>query len=548
MTINHSRAISKRSGIQLNYISDESEIGSVASDYNSAFVGRFPRGRIDKVFAVTRENHKRKLGEAVSMTVSPLGEAHVHVFEALRYGTQQAIMARLVSKDAVLKLIAITAVVPPVEGAPVTPLLSAVTEASGLPAGALMTLKHKECFSDGVIVEINAEAAETELGAPAPSKVVTLRLVDVQTGKVILGPFRGSLDPASVDEYRNSDYIVDVVAKGTDLLEVVEVAEGASVPVTCTFYGRKNNKDVYASQAISYFDEGPKVYTSTEIEDAIQRLKRSRPNFTYLGLGGTQNVALLAAMLDAAKEINKILPWDVPGNLDPLAASMFRDSVGGSAQTLYSHCYWTPLKTDNPLAGGKAWIGTSGQQIGLRCARNAQVNAKGIAPRNQPIAGSDYALNRTNITQTYEPEADELELLAVARINPCIFMDYNSGPKYAWIDSLTGAPTEGATKLQSVSEMGTWIDDKVVNYGLECLQKPMAKSIRLQTRFLGELFGAVESAGWLQPTAELDGRAYQATVAAHAPSPYDTLDVRYDLCYDGTNRITIVQQTIVRAS
>lgn len=547
MTIQHSRAISKRSGVQLNYISDESEIGSVASDYNGAWVAKLSRGRIDKVFAVTSEKLKRFTGNPVSMTVSALAEAQVHMYEALRYGTQQAIISRLISEEAVLKLIAITAVVPGESGA-VPAMLSAVTEAEGLPANALLTLKHKECFNDGVIVEIHADAAENAEGVQVPSKIVTIRLVDVQTDKVILGPFQGSLSPTSVDEYGNSNYIVDVVAKSTELLEVVEVAADASVPVACLFYGKKNNKDLYLSEKVSYFSEGPTVFTTGEIDKAIQRLKRSRPNFTYIGAGGTQSVALISALLDAGKEINKQVVWDVPGNLDEEAAVIFYDSVGGSSDALYSQCYWTPSKSDNPLAGGKAFIGTSGQQIGLRCARNAQVNAKGIAPRNQPIAGSDFALSRTNITQVLDPEKDGLELLAGSRINPCIFMDYASGSKYAWIDSLTGAQTTGASKLIAVAEMATWLDDKVTAYAQEVLQKPMEESVELMLRFLGELFPALESAGWLRGTAELGGASWTADVQPNKASPFDTMDVRYDVCYDGTNRVTIVQQTLVRAS
>jgi len=547
MTVSFSRAIGKRSGVQLNPISDLSEIGSIASDYNGAFAARLSRGRIDKVFAVTREQIRRLTGEPMSMTVSALGETQVHLYEALRYGAQQAIVARLVSKDAVLKLIAVTAAATPESGA-VPKMLKAVSEAEGLPAGALLTLRHKECFNDGVVVEINAEAAETDVGAPAPSKVVLIRLVDPQTGKVILGPYRGSLSPTSADEFGNSDYIVDVVAKSTDLLEVVDVAEDASVPVACAFYGKADNKARYQSEKVEYFTEGPTVYTSAEIENAISRLKRSRPNFTYIGAGGTQNVALISALLDLGKDINKQVVWDVPGHLAPDAAATFYASIGGSTNSLYSQAFWAPIKSDNPLAGGKAYIGTSGQQIGLRCARNAQVNAKGIAPRNQPIAGSGFALSRTNITQTYEPTDDELEVLAESRINPCIFKDYSSGAKYAWLDSLTGAQTEGATKLIAVAEMGTWLDDKVTNNAQECLQKPMAQSISLHLRFLGDLLPALESAGWLQGTAELDGASYRAEVAANPSSPYDTMNSRYEVCYDGTNRVTIVQQTIVRAS
>jgi hypothetical protein len=259
-------------------------------------------------------------------------------------------------------------------------------------------------------------------------------------------------------------------------------------------------------------------------------------------------VALLSLVASLGKEINKQFPFDVPGRLSPEAAAAFIQSIGASIKELYGQAYWAPLKRDNPIAGGKAFFGTSGQQIGLRCARNAQVNAKGIAPRNRVIAGSDYGLAGTNITQTYEPGNDDLELLAENQINPCIFKDYPSGAKYAWIDSLTGAQTTGASKLIAVAEMATFLDDKVAAFGQETSQKPMNDSITMMSRFLATLLPAIESAKWLNGTAELDGAGWQFQVKRNEAAPYDEMDAFYDVCYDGTNRVTRAQQTIVRQS
>lgn len=548
MTIQMSRAISKRSGVQQNYISDQSAIGSVAGDYNGATAGRFSRGRIDKVFAVTRTNHERMLGAPVSLNVSALGEAHVQAYEALRYGAQQMIVSRLIADDAVNKLLIARVPGAVQEGQPAEAVWSVGLEGDGLPAGALIAFKHLECFNDGLVCEINAEAAEGDDGQPTASKVITVQFVDPLSGKTIIGPFTGSLDPSAVDEFGNSACITDVIDKGTDLLDVVELAAEATVPVACPFYGKENNKAKFASAKLMYFTEGRTVYTASEMAKAIDRLRRSRPNFTYLGSGGTENVALLALLGDLGKEINKQFVFDVPGRLSPEAAAAFVQSIGASIKTLYGQAFWAPLKRDNPIAGGKAYIGTSGQQIGLRCARNAQVNAKGIAPRNRPIAGSSYGLNGANITQTYEPGDDDLELLAENQINPVIFKDYPSGAKFAWVDSLTGAQTTGASKLIAVAEMATFLDDKVAAFGQESLQKPMEDSITETSRFLSNLLAAVQSAKWLRPTAELDGMAYQAEVKPNEAAPYDEMDVLYDVCYDGTNRITRGQQTIVRQS
>ncbi|WP_426237455.1 hypothetical protein [Pseudomonas sp. TWP3-2] len=551
MTVNMSRAINKRSGVQQNYIADKSEIGSVASDYNGGFIGRFARGRIDKVFAVSLSRIDRKLGAAVSLNISPLGEAMIQVYEALRYGTQQAVVSRLIASDAVNKLLIATATVPAQAGGEAPAVWSTGLESAELPVGALIAFKHHECFNDGLTCEINAQAAEDDQGVAVPSKIITVQFIDKVSGKTIIGPFTGSLDLNATDEYGNSSYIADVIDKGTDDLDVIEVAANASVPVTCGFYGKANNQDKFVSAHLEYFTEGRKVYTATEMAAAADRLRRSKPNFTYLNAGGTENVALLSLMADLGKELNKQFPFDVPGRLSPEAAVAFVQSIGASVKTLYGQAYWAPLKRDNPIAGGKAFFGTSGQQIGLRCARNAQVNAKGIAPRNRVIAGSDYGLSGTNITQTYDVnEVDDLELLAENQINPCIFKDYpTSGGKYAWLDSLTGAQTTGASKLIAVAEMATFLDDKVAAYGQETLQKPMNDSVTMMTRFMAKnLLPACESAGWFNGTAELDGSAWRTRTQPDESAPYDIMSVQYDVCYQGTNRITKAQQSIIRQS
>lgn len=542
MSIPFSRTVNKRSGVQLNYIDDKSAIPSTSTVANNmAIAGRFPRGRIDKVFAVTRGNEARMLGDPVSLSVSALGEAYVHVYEALRKGTVQAIVSRLVSASAKLQLMVATA------GTVADGTWSLIDQGAALPSGALLSLKHLECFSDGVQPEINAVTATDATGTAIATKVVTLQLRDVSSGNVILGPFTGSLDPTAVDEYQNSYYIGDIVAQNTDALQVVDVASGATVLPTCVFYGKSGSTAKFAAKALLYFTEGSTSYTTAELDAAIDRLRKSKPTFTYIGSGGTQNVALLSRLLALGKLINKQVPWDIAGSLTPAAAVTFYASIGSATDSMYSQCYWAPILAKNPCVGGMAYIGTSGQQIGLRCARNAQTNAKGIAPRNVVIAGSDYGLDRTNMSQTYDIDPDvDLELLAASQINPVIFIDYASGGKYAWYDSLTGAQTTGETKLIAVAECSSYVDDTLASAAQESLQKPMKKAVKTLTTFTAKFLKDIDSAEWLQSSAELDGASYSANIAPNSASPYDTINLNTYICYDGTNRVTVQQQTIVR--
>ncbi|WP_395601215.1 hypothetical protein AB4P95_29825 (plasmid) [Pseudomonas sp. A1437] len=547
MTIPFSRSIDKRSGVQLNYINDMSEMPSTSTvAHNMAITGRFARGRTDKVFAVSRDKIKRVLGSAQSLSVSALGEPYVHIYEALKKGTVQAIVSRLVSADATNKLMVATAAVAPAEGQPAPPVWTLVDEATGATGTYLIAIRHLECFSDGVKAEIHADAATDAEGEPVASKIITLQLRDVATNAIVLGPYKGSLDPAALDEFGQSNYIADIVAQYTDLLQVVDVHADAEVPVACVFYGKKDNKDVYASAALNYFTEGSTLYTTEDLDAAIDRIKRSKPTFTYIGGGGTESLALISRLLDLGKQINKQVAWDIAGRFTPEAAATFYASVGGATDSLYSQCYWAPITATNPVVGGKAYMGTSGMNIGLRCARNAQTNAKGIAPRNVVIAGSDFAVDRTSMVQTYEPSDDELEVLAASRINPVIYKDYASGGKYAWLDSLTGAQTEGATKLIAVVEMATYVDDTIASAAQEALQKPMAKAIEKTTKFIATFLEALQSANWLQPSEALDGACYQATIQANANQPFEKMNIDTAICYDGTARIIVQQQSIVR--
>jgi hypothetical protein len=537
-----SRSVGKRSGVQTNTIRDKSEQPSTSTAaHNIALVGRFPRGRIDKAFAVGQGRFKRTLGQAVSLAVSKLAEPAVHIYESLQAGTVQAVVSRLVGTGAVTKLMVATAANDKAAGE-VWALADQNTDLNG---GYLIALKHLECFSDGVIAEIHADAATSADGSKAPSKIVTVQLRDVIDNRVILGPFKGSLDVTALDEFQKSFYIGDVIAQNTDVLEVVSVAENASVGADCVFYGRKDNKDLFSSKLLKYFEEGEQVYSNGDMDKAINRLKRSRQTYSYLCSGGTENVALISRLLKLGSSINRQVLWDIPGYLSPEAAAAFYGSVGGDTDSLYSQAYWAPLSADNPVVGGKAIFGTSGMQAGLRCARNAQTNAKGIAPRNRPVAGDGWAVARTNISQVFDLDEEiDLEVLAESRINPVIFRDYSTGGIYAWIDSLTGAKTEGASKLIAVAEMSTYVDDVVTTAAQGWLQKPMTEAIEGMSKFIKKFFESLQSAGWLRASAELGGACFVAVIEPNSSQPFEKMDVSYSICYDGTNRITNVSQTI----
>lgn len=529
------RSLGSRSGVQLNFVKDDSE-RFVPGDEAQVFagLGRFTRGRIDRAFIVSRDQMRRLLGAPVSPSVSILNEAMVHIYEAFLNGAQRVVVSRLTPAAASLKWMVASA--PTVVTDPAW-ALSTTTDAPT--ANFILALRHLECFNEGVQAEIHAEATQVS-GSDVASKRVRIRLFDLDGTQLF--EFWGSLDPAAVDESGESAYLPNVISMQTDDLECVVLAN-ASVPITASFYGLDGTGNPKVSLVnLAYFTEGGTTYSATDVDRATAALRNTQYPFGYLAGLGTQSTTIISKLGPLAIDMNKQVILDVPGNLGVDAAITFANQF--NFDTHYVQWYWAPLRAVDPLNGGKITYGVSGAQVGLRCRRNSNTDANGVPPKNYPVAGKNWPLTRTAIVQAVNPSDADLEKLAKARINPVIFQSYNSGPSFVFYDSLTAAKTEGDRKLIAVADMSSQVDDWVTAAVKEYLQLPMSESIKRSTDFLKLLFEGLEAAKWLVPSASLDGRAFVATVQANAQRPKDRVDVSYWLSYDGTTRAIFVQQTI----
>lgn len=539
------RQLGAESGVQLNPLRDGSAIPAVGNaDQSFGVIMRATRGRIDKPFRVDRGTVARKLGKGEPMRVNALNEAYVQVVEGLNNGAYQAIVQRLASDASVISWLAITTSADTFTYAvlatePVTPYLLAI--------------RHLECFNDGIVVEFRAEEKKLA-GVATANDVITLRIRD--SAGVLLYEFTGSLSADARDDFGGSAYLPDVVASKTDALEVKVGVTGAQAVVSSTSiaYGYDTGgKQKWARSGVQVcFVEGALIFDADDYAAARQKLQATQFEFAYLASAGSQAPALLAQLAQLAHETNRQFRFDVPGYLSPEAAIAFVEqlNLGASASAHLLHAYWSPLKTDDPTGvNPKGYFGTATLNIAYACARNAQKNAKGFAPKHYPIAGREFPVNRTGVSQEQAPSGQALNALARAKLNPVLYETYTGGGRYVFRDSLTLAPVDNSLKkLISVIEMSTSIDEAVTRAAKDALQLPMAISGKRTRDHLTTLFEAAEAAGWLVPSnaPEMGGKAWAFEVVPNAARPYDALDVSYWLHYDGTNRQTFVTQTITR--
>lgn len=549
MSVSFVRGLGYESGVQLNALRDNAELPSGwVEDQNFAVPMRATRGRIDRAFTVDRSNAAKRLGRGEPIRDNALNEAYVLVREALNNGAGQAVVARLHTSAAALKWIVVSAAKDG-EGA-LTGGYTFALAADEPTADFVFAVKHLECFNDGVQVAFWADEKRVG-GVNVANDIISLRLYD-PNGE-LLESLSGSLDPTALDDAGQSLHLPNVAAVAAETLQIV-TGDTTTIPSTADAYGYTAGAQPkwLRSETQVYFTEGGTAYTVDDYQRAIAALERTPFPFTYISAGGSTAPGLIDRLAQLAYQTNRQLKFDVPGNLDVEGAIEFVEqlNLSASAEAHLIQAFWAPLKSADPMGlNPRGFFGTATLNIALACTRNAQIDARGFAPKHYPIAGREHPVSRQVIEQVTFPTQQELNALAKAKINPVVYETYSGGGRYVFRDSLTMAPVENSPrKLAAVADMSTSIDEFVTRYGKDVLQLPMEVAIKRMEDALYRLFEGAQTAGWLIPSdePEMKGGAYRYVVQANAQRPYDTMDVSYWLRYDGTVRQVFVTQTLSR--
>ncbi|MAK43177.1 MAG: hypothetical protein CMN80_03355 [Spongiibacter sp.] len=573
---NFTRSLGKQPGIQLNPLVDGSALAEVGQgDQVIATMARGLRGRIDKPFVVTSSNIKRILGNGATIRANALNEAYTQIYEALNNGAMAVVVQRLVpaataqigwivaTQDAGNISYAVTDLVDAINPADPLAVGNETLEIGGEPvASYLFAVKFLECWNDGIVVSCHAPEELDANGAEVATDVITVEILDANL--TVIYSFTGSTDPNAVNDYGESIYLPDVVANTTDTVELKIGTAGATIPASSEHYGYSSTGvqvpaytladdapegDDYS--VFSYFSEGGTTYTTDDYDRAQKALAQTTTEYGHIASAGNQSLTGVIKMGELANLRNVPFVLDVPGNLSVEAAITFVSQFGFSAQK-YSHlihAYWMPVRSACPAGiNPNGFFGSSMLQAALRCQRNAVTNAYGFAAKNYPIAGYEAQVPRARLVQTRTLSEPEQSKIAAAGINAVAFESYDDGSRCVFVDSITQSKANSLKKLISVAEMATTIDDLAVKFGKKALQKPMSVSIDMTTDFLRDLFERAERSGWLVPSDDpaMKGASFAFSVEPDANNPYDKMQMRYSLRYDGTTRQIEMTHTLVR--
>ena len=610
------RQLGAESGIQYNPLLDLSETASVSKyDRNAAIMARLTRGRIDKPFLLNRDNVFIKAGAGEPMRLNALNEAWEHIVEGVNNGVYLFVVQRLITSAAVIKyavarmgqgatftatvaggvvtaisgsggtgyvtgqeltitgvgtgaIATLTATNGVVTGTTITSGGTGYTVAPTVSGGSpiswtsetaipvtpyLIAIKHLGCFNDGIVCQVHSDENRVS-GSNEANDNVSLKISD--KNGVLMFNYVGSLDPASVDDYNESNYLPDLVALYTDELEVTVGATYTQIPVNSNGYGfDANGFQKWAKSAtLICFDEGGTGYTTQDYMTARQKLRDTNFDYGYISSGGSKSTALLTQCKQLAYEVDRPFVFDVGCGLSIDSAISFNEqlNIGGDTNAA-PLCIpiWTSFRSKGYSGvNGKQYIGSATLLIAYACARNSVTNAYGYCEeRKSPIAGRRYPINRSAITQDFTCSNFEKDKLAKAKINPAIGENYTGGFRYVFFDSLTAALVDNSKrKLFSVIDMSVDVQERITSYGKGLLQMDMDTVKRKMDDFLAKMRREMKASGWLtDPTADNPSGAtdYFAYVVAPDATLVDKLRITVYPCFVGTVRQIELTQVLV---
>lgn len=346
----------------------------------------------------------------------------------------------------------------------------------------------------------------------------------------IIYEFDGSADIEAVNEFNESDFIGDNASFFYgDEIEFVH----AESPVLTNV--QELNKTVFAK----YFTDTGTPETE-QYQAAAAKLAQTPLQYNKI-INSSKNVALVQALIEAGIIANRRVYIDIDGTLSPEAAVAWKNQFNYDAQSgMYLSWLYAPIvRTDPTGVSGVMTFGTSGMRAGYAAAHNMNLNALGLPPLQQPIAGKDFMLSGTRITETRTLTDSELALLAENKIIPVMYQEYHDGSGFVWADSLSGAKKSGISKLESAADISIWAQETWGRFSKSLEQKPMTEAIKQAKIFTERTLKQMETSGWLVPSATL-GAAYAYEISPNERYPDDRLEIVLYLSINGVvRRVTV---------
>lgn len=271
-------------------------------------------------------------------------------------------------------------------------------------------------------------------------------------------------------------------------------------------------------------DSEKSALSGQEIYDAIVEFEE-RPN--YLAMFFTGDVQLFQTMLRASETLNIPLKVELDPTLQPSQMVQIAEELSA-----YSHrveiivnAVLARPNSAETLRGKKTPRYALGTILGYTLLRNANTNAQGIPPLQNPIAGYNFPLRWAGMEMRSDVKFNEetRNMLAKAKVNVVLLERYDTGPRFVLSDCLTQYDSKTSVlRLTSSAEISMFIDNRLIQI---CKRHLLKSKTTFKSDALRECQAFLEScgsAGLIVESSDLGGK-YQISITDRVDRPHDAV-------------------------
>jgi hypothetical protein len=293
----------------------------------------------------------------------------------------------------------------------------------------------------------------------------------------------------------------------------------------------------------------PPVFDAEQAFDAVTLMQ---PVPSYIVLPATDDVPLWNLSMRAMDALNIPLDAEIDPTLTVDQAVSLAGGLGANDHRVA--LYWNP-NVSRPrdavsLRGAKKPRRVLGWLLGTKLLRNARVNAIGIPPIADPVAGERFQVPFTAMEQAQGVvmSAGNLEKLAVAKINVVRQINYDTGARFVVSDVLTQyASANSALRLTNAAEIICYTTNVVLSILRRHMLKRMTGYLTDASRDIDRFLSACSDAqsGLLQPAEDLGGQPYTFSLVPDEQFPFERVRLEMQRRPEGAVRSVDFAEDVV---
>ncbi|MBF7682976.1 hypothetical protein I2F27_06505 [Acinetobacter sp. B5B] len=295
-------------------------------------------------------------------------------------------------------------------------------------------------------------------------------------------------------------------------------------------------------------DDEPSAFDADQGFNLLSTLRHRPSDIAMIGL---KNLSVYNAILRALEQMNVPFTIELDPTLTIDQAVAMVDAVDANdhrVQFIWSPNLCRPRDAIS-LRGRKKPAYAMGVYLGYKALRNANVTAKGIPPIGTPIAGADYPFSLKAIEQRGDIVfgSQELEQLAVAKINVVRLENYDIGERFVLSDVLTQYQSkDSALRIVNAAEITCYTENKVIDILKRHMLKKTDSFLTDAGRDITHFLNNCVSANLLKSASDLGGQPYVFELKEDEQYPFERVRLYLARRVVGAVRSVVFDDVIVK--